>query len=110
MVIIIRFYHFKSFLICFKKKKGTTVNGNDEFLPTTTVTQITKITESTVIVPSTNGETTENGSSNEPTGETVLTTKEEVTETTTVVVENEPSATTADEIVATEAVTDGMDT
>jgi len=99
---------------------GTTVNGNDEFLPAssavnTTITQVTKMTKSTVIVPSTTNETTENGSSEVATTsveETVPTIikEEEVIETTIVVVKDEPSTTTTDENVPTEALTDVMDT
>ncbi|CAF0915315.1 unnamed protein product [Adineta ricciae] len=87
-----------------RKASSDAVNG-------TTVTQVTKVTESTVVVPSTGGEaTTENGSSNEvaPSGsETIIrTTTEETIKTVTVVGEGEPAGTTADE----SAPADGMDT
>ena len=80
------------------------------------MTQITKVTESTVIVPSTSDETTENGSLNEitPSGSemiiTTTTTTEEVTKTMTVVGEGEALAISADESAPIEAITDGMDT
>ncbi|CAF1250240.1 unnamed protein product [Rotaria sp. Silwood1] len=84
-----------------------TVNG-------TTVTQITKATESTVVIPSTSSETTENGTSNEitPTGSEAITTTtiEEVKKTTTVEDENETIATPTIESTATEGNPDGMDT
>ncbi len=72
---------------------------------------MTTITETTVAVP----ETTKNAPSDEivtPTGEAVLTTTitEEVTKTTTVIVEDEPSATNTNENVPTEALPDSMDT
>ncbi|CAF2511644.1 unnamed protein product [Rotaria sp. Silwood2] len=90
-----------------RKTSSETVNG-------TTVTEITKVTESTVALPSTTTETTENGTSNEiaPTGsEAIITTTiEEVTKTTTVGDENETSATPANESTATEGKPDGMDT
>lgn len=113
MVLYILFYHFKSFLFIFK---GTIVNGNEEFLPTT-VTKVTKITESTTIVPSVTNETAENEPSDQtiaPAGESVIstiTTTEEIIETTTaaVVAEGEPSATIAEENVPAAVVTDGMD-
>ncbi|CAF0865365.1 unnamed protein product [Rotaria sp. Silwood1] len=84
-----------------------TVNG-------TTVTQITKATESTVVIPSTSSETTENGTTNEitPTGSEAITTAtiEEVKKTTTVEDENETIATPTIESTATEGNPDGMDT
>jgi len=98
---------------------GTAVNGNEEFLPAnsaanTTITQVTKMSKTTVITPSTTNEKTENGPSDVTTtsAEEIVPTimKEEVTETTTVVVKDEPPTTTADENVPTEAATDGMDT
>ncbi len=86
--------------------KGITVNGDEEFLPAgsavnTIVSQVKKMTESIVTVPSSTTETTS-------TGETILTrTKEEVTETTTVVVKDESSA---GEKEPAEALKDDIDT
>jgi len=91
----------------FKRKASTdAVNG-------TTVTQITKVTESTVTVPSTSEETIENGPTTEvvPSGSeaiittttTTTTTTEEITKTPTTGGEGETAA-------VVEATTDGMDT
>lgn len=89
----------------FKRKASSdAVNG-------TTVTQISKVTESTVIIPSTNEQTNENGPTNENTGaepETIITTTtttttEEIIKTTPVEGEGETSA-------PVEPTTDGMDT
>lgn len=87
--------------------KGTTFNGTEEFLPTssgvsTTVTQITKTSETITVNPvdetvPTSGEAV------------VTTTKEEITETTTMI-ENQPTATVNAENVPDENLTDGMDT
>jgi len=104
---------------------GASVNGTVETVPpigsvSTTVTQVTTVTESTVVVPPA-GETTENGPSGdtstgaiEPEPQTLITTTtEEVTKTTTVLVEDDAPPPT-DEAVPSEALTapltDGMDT
>jgi hypothetical protein len=110
MVLIILFYYFKFFDFVLKY---IIVNGNDEFLPTsstanTTITQVTKITESTVIVPSTINEPL--NETKPSVGEIVLTTTKEVIETITELVKDEPSATNTDESVPIEPLTDGMDT
>ncbi len=82
-----------------RKASSEAVNG----------TTVTKITETTVIIPSKTDEITENDSTNEipPSGsETVITTTtttEEITKTTTVEGEDNTSA-------PVETVTDGMDT
>jgi hypothetical protein len=105
---------------------GASVNGNAETgapiaSMSTTVTQVTTITESTVVVPSEGETTIENGPSVEtttsvtpPEAETLITTTtEEVTKTTTVLVDGEAAPST-DEAVPLEALTapltDGMDT
>ncbi len=83
--------------------KGITVNGDEEFLPIGSAvnTTVRQVTESIVTVPSSTTETTS-------AGETILTrTKEEITETTTVVVKDEPSA---GEKEPAEALTDDIDT
>ena len=100
--------------------KGTTLNGSEETLPVvnTTVTQVTKIIESTVVVPSTTDEIVVNGPSDgivTSEGETIVTTMtEEITKTTTVLVEGETSVPIVEESVPIEALTapltDGMDT
>lgn len=88
----------------FKRKASSdAVNG-------TTITQITKVTESTVVVPANNEQTNENGSTNEnpsATGSeaiittTTTTTTEEITKTT---------PTEGDVSAPTETPVDGMDT
>ncbi len=96
-------WYFNSFSFVLK---GITVNGDEEFLPAgsavnTIVSQVKKMTESIVTVPSSTTETTSSG-------ETILTrTKEEVTETTTVVVKDEPSG---GEKEPAEALKDDIDT
>ena len=90
----------------FKRKASSdAVNG-------TTVTQITKVTEATVVIPANNEQTNENGSTNEnPSAgsETVITTTttttEEITKTTTATPEGEGEVSAPIEPAA-----DGMDT
>ncbi|CAF0922630.1 unnamed protein product [Rotaria sp. Silwood1] len=102
---------------------GTSINGNEVILPSsTTVTQDTKITESTTIISSANDKTSENKLSDETTRSTkpseeetmVTTTKEEITKTTTVLVENQSPTTVANDDIPKETVTtplpDVMDT
>ncbi len=87
-----------------RKASSEAVNG----------TTVTKLTESTVIIPSKTEETTENGSTNEIPSETVITTTttttEEVTKTTTVGGEDDAVGASTNESAPVEAITDGMDT
>jgi hypothetical protein len=85
----------------------------------TTITQVTKVTESVVIVPSTSAETatTENGSSTEitPAGSeaiitTTTTTTEEIIKTITPVVEAESTGAVTAVAAEEAAPVDGMDT
>ncbi|CAF2492751.1 unnamed protein product [Rotaria sp. Silwood2] len=101
---------------------GTSINGNEVILPSgTTVTQDTKITESTTVISSVTDKTSENRLSDDTTRstrpseeETIVTTKEEITKITTALVENQPSTTVTDDSIPREALTapltDGMDT
>ena len=89
----------------FKRKASSdAVNG-------TSITQISKVTESTVIAPLTNEQTNENGSTNETAAaesETIITTT--TTTTTEEIIKTTPVEGEGEVSVPVETATDGMDT